>query len=102
MKEAHGRAQQQRALLRLQEEALDERAHAQLQRLGEQRKQLHMNKDTDRDGKQRILDDKERTTRMRLAADKADLQRQRAAVRAELMRELFELHELRNPCTLQS
>ena len=46
-----------------------------------------------REARQERLDEEERSTRMRLAADKADLQRQRAAARAELLRRQLDLQE---------
>jgi len=100
LREAQVRAEQHMALLRLQEQALDERALVQLRRIADQHRVLQAGAAEDGEQgrqvceeRQRRLDEEERSTRMRLAADKADLQRQRAAARAELLRRQVDLQE---------
>ena len=94
----------QLSLLRLQEQAVDERAHAQLSQIARQHKALQsaqqdhqpLATQTAASLKQGRLDQEEKSLRMRLAADKADLHRQRAQVKAELMRRLLDLQEQSN------
>jgi len=100
LKQGQVRAEQQLALLRLQEQALDHRALVELRRFSDEHTWLERASDAEVPGgahgramRQQRLDEEERKTRMRLSADKADLQRQRASARAELLRRQVDLQE---------
>jgi len=100
LKQGQVRAEQQLALLRLQEQALDHRALVELRRISDEHTWLERASDAEVPGgahgramRQQRLDEEERKTQMRLSADKADLQRQRAAARAELLRRQVDLQE---------
>jgi len=109
LKQGQVRAEQQLALLRLQEQALDHRALVELRRFSDEHTWLERASDAEVPGgahgramRQQRLDEEERKTRMRLSADKADLQRQRASARAELLRRQVDLQEQCNSCAAGS